>query len=95
MNRYFDSHECCKLIDDIEDYKQGKNNDLKSITERVILMQKEEIRINKELGNEVDETIDTIEDIKNYIENDTHNFTNYIESKGIDFFDYERFEEVV
>lgn len=101
MERYFDSHECCKLIDDIDDYveakKMGKENSkmLKDMAERVILMQKETIRIDNEIGESVFDELDTVENIENYIENDTHNFKIYIELHGMDFFDYERTNEMI
>ncbi len=101
MDRYFDSHECCKLIDDIDDYteskKMGKENPkmLKDMAERVILMQKETIRMDKEMGDSVFDELDTVEDIENYIENDTHKFKIYVELRGMDFFDYERAREMV
>lgn len=93
MERFFDSHECCKLIDDIEAYAkvgQSDSTKLNDLAERVILMQKEAIRIDKELGEPVINDIDSVDDIKVFIEHDTHNFRNYVESRGIDMFDYER-----
>lgn len=101
MERFFDSSECCKLLDDIEDYtkalKIGKKTPdmLEDMAKRVILMQKEINRIDREMGEPVDDELDTIENIKDYIENDTHKFTVYIELQGMDFFDYERAKELV
>lgn len=101
MGRYFDSCDCCKLIDDINDYTEAKKNGkenpktLKNIAEKVILMQKEVIRISKEMGDSIFDGLDTIEDIENYIENDTCKFSAYVELQSIDIFDYERAKKLV
>lgn len=64
------------------------------IVNKIPSIQKEQNRINSHYFGQpdinIENDIDTVEDLWDYIINDTHKFNVYIENLARDFFDYER-----